>query len=274
MSLRDVPELYEKIAAGDAKWVSDTFDITGPYFIILVFAYLYSIKLVGETISSFVDKFFSGGIAAGASPMHSEMTRMTDISKKTALGVGAYGVAAAKYQGGRLLGGAAGMTIGKAAKFVKKQFNRPDEDNNQGDSNATTQAGQATQAAGQATAATGRATVAAGRATSAGGRGVMRAGAALSKTGIGAIIGVPMMIAGAAMSAGGKAVEYTGKAVQKGGQAMQKAGKTMKQAGKKVEDAGKKMEKFGRKLDRGNEAEPKEDNNTNASNEDGNEAQK
>ena len=288
VSLRDVPELYERIAAGDAKWVSDTFDITGPYFIILVFAYLYSIKLVGETISSFVDKFFSGGIAAGASPMHSEMTRMTDISKKTALGVGAYGVAAAKYQGGRLLGGAAGMTIGKAAKFVKKQFNKPDEDKDSQRENATTQAGQATQAAGratqaagqatqtagQATAATGRATAAAGRATSAGGRGVMRAGAALSKTGIGAIIGVPMMIAGAAMSAGGKAVEYTGKAVQKGGQAMQKAGKAMKKVGKRVEDAGKKMEKFGRKLDRGNEAEPKEDNNTNASNEDGNEAQK
>lgn len=288
VSLRDVPELYERIVAGDAKWVSDTFDITGPYFIILVFAYLYSIKLVGETISSFVDKFFSGGIAAGASPMHSEMTRMTDISKKTALGVGAYGVAAAKYQGGRLLGGAAGMTIGKAAKFVKKQFNKPDEDKDSQRENATTQAGQATQAAGratqaagqatqaagQATAATGRATAAAGRATSAGGRGVMRAGAALSKTGIGAIIGVPMMIAGAAMSAGGKAVEYTGKAVQKGGQAMQKAGKAMKKVGKKVEDAGKKMEKFGRKLDRGNESEPKEDNNTNASNEDGNEAQK
>ena len=50
--------------------------------------------------------------------------------------------------------------------------------------------------------------------------------------------------------------------------------KDMKKVGKRVEDAGKKMEKFGRKLDRGNEAEPKEDNNTNASNEDGNEAQK
>ena len=40
VALRDVPTLFAKIEAGDAIWISNTFDLTGPYFLIILFVYL------------------------------------------------------------------------------------------------------------------------------------------------------------------------------------------------------------------------------------------
>ena len=263
VSLRDIPELYDRIEKGDSTWISDTFDITGSYFIILLFAYLYSIKLIGVTISDYVDQFFSGGLVAKATPMHSEMTRMTDIAKKATLGVAAFGKDAVAHQGGKALGGLAGVTIGKAAKFVKRYANGEDDESKKSN-NAASQAGRATQAAGDATQAAGRAASATGRGVSGGGRGIMRAGMALSGSGIGAIIGVPLMIVGAAVSLAGKATEYSGKAMQYSGKALQKSGKAMKRIGNSLERAGQATERFGNRLDRGRKKQ--DDNNDNDNN--------
>ncbi len=269
VSLRDIPELYDRIEKGDSTWISDTFDITGSYFIILLFAYLYSIKLIGVTISDYVDQFFSGGLVAKATPMHSEMTRMTDIAKKATLGVAAFGKDAVAHQGGKALGGLAGVTIGKAAKFVKRYANGEDDESKKSN-NAASQAGRATQAAGDATQAAGRAAQGAGKAASAtgrgvsgGGRGIMRAGMALSGSGIGAIIGVPLVIAGAAVSVAGKATEYSGKAMQYSGKALQKSGKAMKRIGNSLERAGQATERFGNRLDRGRKKQDDSNDNDN-----------
>ena len=267
VSLRDVPELFERVEKGDSKWISDTFDITGPYFILILFAYLYSIKLVRSTVDDYVNKFFGGGLMANASPMHSEMTRMTDIAKKATVGAGKAAVGAATGGAGKVLGAVAGATVGKAAKFVKDKFTKSDKE--QGKNNKSPNAGTAVKQSGKAIKQSGKAVEQSGKAVEQagkgvdkagqgiahGGKGIMTAGKGLSATGFGAIIGVPMMIAGAAVYAGGAAVQAGGKATVAAGKAVKASGKVMKKSGEMIEKAGRSMEKFGRKLKFGKDAD-------------------
>ena len=260
VTLRDVPELFERVEKGDSKWISDTFDITGPYFILILFAYLYSIKLVRSTVDDYVNKFFGGGLMANASPLHSEMTRMTDIAKKATVGAGKAAVGAATGGAGKVLGAVAGATVGKAAKFVKDKFTKSDKE--QGKNNKSPNAGTAVKQSGKAIKQSGKAVEQSGKAVEQagkgvdkagqgiahGGKGIMTAGKGLSATGFGAIIGVPMMIAGAAVYAGGAAVQAGGKATVAAGKAVKASGKVMKKSGEMIEKAGRSMEKFGRKL--------------------------
>lgn len=267
VTLRDVPELFERVEKGDSKWISDTFDITGSYFILILFAYLYSIKLVRSTVDDYVNKFFGGGLMANASPMHSEMTRMTDIAKKATVGAGKAAVGAATGGAGKVLGAVAGATVGKAAKFVKDKFTKSDKE--QGKNNKSPNAGTAVKQSGKAIKQSGKAVEQSGKAVEQagkgvdkagqgiahGGKGIMSAGKGLSATGFGAIIGVPMMIAGAAVYAGGAAVQAGGKATVAAGKAVKASGKVMKKSGEMIEKAGRSMEKFGRKLKFGKDAD-------------------
>lgn len=269
VTLRDVPELFERVEKGDSKWISDTFDITGPYFILILFAYLYSIKLVRSTVDDYVNKFFGGGLMANASPMHSEMTRMTDIAKKATVGAGKAAVGAATGGAGKVLGAVAGATVGKAAKFVKDKFTKSDKE--QGKNNKSPNAGTAVKQSGKAIKQSGKAVEQSGKAVEQagkgvdkagqgiahGGKGLMNAGASLSGStfGLGAIIGVPMMIAGAAVYAGGATVQAGGKATVAAGKAVKASGKVMKKSGEMIEKAGRSMEKFGRKLKFGKDAD-------------------
>ena len=100
-ALRDISEFYYRIEQGDSKWVSETFDITGSFFLILVFAYVYAFLLVSKTITSYVNKFFSGGILSGANPLHSGATMLTDAAKRPAMAAGRYAKDVAREQGGK-----------------------------------------------------------------------------------------------------------------------------------------------------------------------------
>lgn len=228
VALRDVPTLFAKIEAGDAIWISNTFDLTGPYFLIILFVYLYSMKLISSTVSDYVDKFFKDSVFGGADPMHGKLTQMTDFAKQQAM-------RPVKWAGG------------KASDAVKKQATE-----------GAAKAGKAVQAAGKGVEA-------GGKAAQAGGKGLMSAGKGLSATGLGAIVGVPMMIAGAAVYGAGKGAEVAGKVTQKAGKAMQKGGKAMKKGGEKMEKAGEKMEKMGNKLKFGDEKAPEPENKDNSS---------
>lgn len=228
VALRDVPTLFAKIEAGDAIWISNTFDLTGPYFLIILFVYLYSMKLILSTVSDYVDKFFKDSVFGGADPMHGKLTQMTDFAKQQAM-------RPVKWAGG------------KASDAVKKQVTE-----------GAAKAGKGVQAAGKGMEA-------GGKAAQAGGKGLMSAGKGLSATGLGAIVGVPMMIAGAAAYGAGKGAEVAGKVTQKAGKAMQKGGKAMKKIGEKMEKAGEKMEKMGNKLKFGDEKAPEPENKDNSS---------
>ncbi len=260
-SIRDLDEFYKRIEAGDSEWISETFAITGPYFIIIVFAYLYSMKLIGSTISDYVNTFFEGGLI-NSTPMHTEMTRMTDIAKKATLGTAKKTIKVAAKAGGKVTEKAVKKAF-KAAKFIRNKFKGKDEEKAQNAISATgatvkntgvavkqtgkavNMAGQATEGAGQAVEGAGQAAEGAGKGVAAGGSALMQAGSGLSATGLGAIVGVPMMIAGGAVKAGGTAVQYTGTAVKKVGQVVKQVGKGMKKAGKAIEKAGTKLEKTG-----------------------------
>ena len=124
-SLRNLDEFFERIEAGDSDWIADTFDITGPYFIIIIFAYLYSLKLISSTINDYVNQFFPDGVMGNQTPMHHQLTRITDMAKQKAMKPVSYAKDVVTHQAGRLGGAVAGGAIKgvvNGAKFVKNKI--------------------------------------------------------------------------------------------------------------------------------------------------------
>lgn len=198
VALRDVPTLFAKIEAGDAIWISNTFDLTGPYFLIILFVYLYSMKLISSTVSDYVDKFFKDSVFGGADPMHGKLTQMTDFAKQQAM-------RPVKWAGG------------KASDAVKKA------------------AGKGVEAGGKAAQAGGKGLMSAGKGLSATGLGaivgvpMMIAGAAVYGAGKGAeVAGKVTQKAGKAMQKGGKAMKKVGEKMEKAGEKMEKMGNKLK----------------------------------------------
>lgn len=252
-SLRDISTLETKLSDGDTQWISDTFDVTGPYFLIILFAFLYSLKLIGATIPSYVSLFFSGGIAAKLTPIHKELTRVTDVAKKSAIGTGKYVKDVATHQGSRATKGIA-STLGKINPVRFANLQQQDAGQNSSQQSAAGQAtqmagatlknsGKAVEATGKATKTAGKGMEIAGKGMDAAGKGMSKAGASLSSSGIGAIVGVPLKAVGIATQAAGKATESAGKSVKTAGETIEKTGKTMKNTGKKMEEKGKDMKK-------------------------------
>lgn len=119
VALRDISEFYTRIENGDSQWVSETFDITGSFFLILMFAYVYAFLLVSKTVTSYVNKFFSGGILSGANPLHSGATMMTDAAKRPVMATGRYAKDVAREQGGKAIK-QAGKGVSAAGKGMAK----------------------------------------------------------------------------------------------------------------------------------------------------------
>ena len=252
-SLRDISTLETKLSDGDTQWISDTFDVTGPYFLIILFAFLYSLKLIEATIPSYVSLFFSGGIAAKLTPIHKVLTRVTDVAKKSAIGTGKYVKDVATHQGSRATKGIA-STLGKINPVRFANLQQQDAGQNSSQQSAAGQAtqmagatlknsGKAVEATGKATKTAGKGMEIAGKGMDAAGKGMSKAGASLSSSGIGAIVGVPLKAVGIATQAAGKATESAGKSVKTAGENIEKTGKTMKNTGKKMEEKGKDMKK-------------------------------
>ena len=282
-ALRDVNVLFDNVEKGNAQWISETFELTGPYFLIILFAFLYSMKLISSTISDYVNQFFADSVFGDADPMHKKLTQATDFAKqqlmkpvKKAVGKISNEVGEQAKEGAVRAGKfVRGLFKGKANGDVKSTNRfRSGGGGNNPMSNAgkaakaagatAEQTGKGVQTAGKGAEVGGKAAQAGGKGIMSGGKSMMSSGAAMCGTGVGAIVGVPMMIAGAAVTAGGaatyaagKCAEVAGKAAQKAGKAIQKGGKAMKKAGEKMEKAGAKMEKLGNKLKFGDEKAPK-----------------
>lgn len=119
-SLGDLTTFYAKIKAGDAEWVSNTFSISGSSFILIMFAYVYGIKMVGATVSDYVGKFFGDSVFGGASPMHMKATQITAMAKSKVTQAASFAGGVVTHQATR----AAGAVAGGAVNFVKKQVKR------------------------------------------------------------------------------------------------------------------------------------------------------
>lgn len=91
-----INELYASIEAGDNEKISDTFMLWGSCFILIVFAYLYALKIIGSTMKDYVSVFFNGGL--GGSPMHHMLTQATDMVKQKAVAAGKYAKDVVKHQ--------------------------------------------------------------------------------------------------------------------------------------------------------------------------------
>lgn len=127
--------LFEAIAADNKKYISEKFSLTGGAFILILFAFLYSHKLISETVSKMADHFFSA-VTSGMNPMHEKTTQAIDFAKKavTTVATGVVGVAGgaaniAATAAKTAAKGAAKKAARGAVKGVRNFMNRGKQEN-------------------------------------------------------------------------------------------------------------------------------------------------
>lgn len=119
VSLGDLTTFYAKIKAGDAEWVSNTFSISGANFILIMFAYVYSIKMIGATVTGYVGKFFNDSTFGDASADAHESNPDDRLCKKQ----GHSGRVFCRRRCHSSGDTAAGAVAGGAVNFVKNRVN-------------------------------------------------------------------------------------------------------------------------------------------------------
>lgn len=119
-SLGDVSVFYAKIKAGDHEWISNTFSISGKQFILIMFAYVYGIKMIGATVTGYLGKFFGDNVFGSESPMHGKATQMTDFAKKKVTQAASFAGEVVTHQATR----AVGAVAGGATRAVKGGVNK------------------------------------------------------------------------------------------------------------------------------------------------------
>ena len=120
VSLGDLTTFYAKIQAGDAEWISNTFSITGAKFILIMFAYIYSIKMIGATVTGYVGKFFNDSTFGDADPIHKKATQMTDFAKSKVTQAASFAGGVVTHQTTRLAGAVAGGMVNTVKRGINK----------------------------------------------------------------------------------------------------------------------------------------------------------
>ena len=209
VSLGDLTTFYAKIQAGDAEWISNTFSITGAKFILIMFAYIYSIKMIGATVTGYVGKFFNDSTFGDADPIHKKATQMTDFVKSKVTQAASFAGGVVTHQTTRLAGAVAGGMV----NTVKRGINK---------AKSGGAASSGMNAAGKGMEAAGKGVEAAGKGISAAGKGIASASQAANAipiagqiiAGAGAAVGAATQAVGAATQAAGKATQAAGKATK------------------------------------------------------------
>lgn len=248
VSLGDLSTFYAKIGAGDSDWISNTFSIFGSSFILIMFAYIYSIKLVG-TATDYTGKFFGDSVFGGASPIHHKATQMTDFVKKKAMQPVEFAGGVVAHQATRAVSAVAAAPV----NYLKNKFNgkKKNSSTSSGAGNSMANAGRGMAAAGQGIETAGQGMETAGKGINAAGKGISGAAQAANVipvagqvvAGAGAVAGAAVQAAGTATQAAGKATQVAGKATQEVGKATQKVGEGIQD----VEDSLQKNEKDNKK---------------------------
>ena len=115
-SLRGTEQLLDHIKNNNSRAVSSIFGFTSGAFLLVLFAYLYSHKLISKTVSQLTDKFFDSKMN-GLNPIHKKTTQAIDFVKKQAGNVA--GMVANPVKGGMtdmLKGGATKLARGAIDK--------------------------------------------------------------------------------------------------------------------------------------------------------------
>ena len=183
-------------------------------FMLLLFAFLYSFKLVQNTVPDLVDKFFPDKTFGGQDPMHKWATAASKWVKDQAMKPVGYARDIAMNQAGNAIKGLPKNTVGFAKNMAGK-----------GSGDSKTLAGRGMRGAGNVAKGTGKVAQAAGKGVQGIGKGLSAAGKGLQAIPVvGNVIGGAMMAAGKATEVAGKGVEMAGKGVEKAGDAVKKAG--------------------------------------------------
>ena len=97
--LEDLYDVMDGISQGEdveeirKNHVRDTLYLFSPAFVLLVFSILYFYKLVQQTISDLVNKFFPDQAFGDSSPMHSGATMATSFAKRFAMSASGFNLA-------------------------------------------------------------------------------------------------------------------------------------------------------------------------------------
>ncbi len=101
---RGAENLFRAIEAGNTALVADTFSLFGSGLFVMLFAYMYAIKIIGSTLTDYVDVFFKDGMLGKSSPMHHRLTQAMAYTKEQLVDKPArYIKDVAKFQGKKLL---------------------------------------------------------------------------------------------------------------------------------------------------------------------------
>lgn len=92
-------KMMTAIEDGDNEYIDEQLAFWSFGWIVLLFAYLFAMKLIGSTKSDYVDRFFSGMIKSD--PMHMGLTKMTNMAKQQAARPIKFAGKIAKHQAGK-----------------------------------------------------------------------------------------------------------------------------------------------------------------------------
>lgn len=151
----------------DIEYAARKLAIFSTTFVLLLFAFLYSFKLVQATVPDLVNKFFPDKAFGDQQPMHHWATAASKWVKDQAMKPVGWARDAALYQGGNLAKNIAGRAVGGIAGSVRAAAGK-------GKGNSKTMGGMAARGAGNITTGIGKAMSAVG---------LKKAGAAVQNAG-------------------------------------------------------------------------------------------
>lgn len=114
-------EIFNLIDQNATDEVVERFSLSSTNFLIVLFALIYGMKLIGSTIEDYADKFFPDKVLGGSSPIHGSLTQAMDfVKKKTVDPVKSWAGDVAKTQVGRLTAGAGKLMTGQYDNKIRK----------------------------------------------------------------------------------------------------------------------------------------------------------
>ncbi len=115
-------KMMTAIEDGDSEYINEQLSFWSFGWLVILFAYMFAIKLIGSTMSDYVDKFFPDNIFKAASPMHMGMTKATDFAKKQAMKPVKFAGKVAKHQASVGMDKIAGKMFGGGKKEDDKSL--------------------------------------------------------------------------------------------------------------------------------------------------------
>ncbi|MBR2299253.1 MAG: hypothetical protein IJ870_01605 [Alphaproteobacteria bacterium] len=120
-SLGGLKDIFEAITTNNTDYVSETFSLGAPTFLLIVTSLIFGFKLIGSAIDDYANKFFPDKAFGGASPMHHLATQALDFAKQKVIQpVASLAHDIAKTQAGKVTEKAGNLLQGKYHSDIKE----------------------------------------------------------------------------------------------------------------------------------------------------------